>query len=98
MAQLNITLNQDEILQLLSANREDAFKTLLQESLNGILSAESTAQLGAEKYDAANTNANHSCYCQNISGIALAAMSNSFFKKYPGGILFSDTRRNGMPG
>ena len=51
MAQLNITLNQDEILQLLSANREDAFKTLLQESLNGILSAESTAQLGAEKYE-----------------------------------------------
>ena len=25
MAQLNITLNQDEILQLLSADREDAF-------------------------------------------------------------------------
>ena len=34
MAQLNITLNQDEILQLLSADREDAFRTLLQESLN----------------------------------------------------------------
>ena len=29
MAQLNITLNQDEILQLLSSNREDAFKSLL---------------------------------------------------------------------
>ena len=28
MAQLNITLNQDEILQLLSADREDAFRTL----------------------------------------------------------------------
>lgn len=51
MAQLNITLNQDEILQLLSDSREDAFKLLLQESLNSILQAESTAQLGAEKYE-----------------------------------------------
>lgn len=51
MAQLNITLNQDEILQLLSDNREDAFKQLLTESLNGILQAESTAQLGAEPYE-----------------------------------------------
>lgn len=39
MAQLNITLNQDEILQLLSADREDAFRTLLQESLNSVLKA-----------------------------------------------------------
>lgn len=51
MAQLNITLNQEEILQLLSENREDAFKTLLQESLNNILQAESSAQIGAEKYE-----------------------------------------------
>ena len=51
MAQLNITLNQDEILQLLSSNREDAFKTLLTECLNGVLQAESTAQLGAEPYE-----------------------------------------------
>lgn len=51
MAQLNITLNQDEILQLLSDNREDAFKTLLTESLNSILQAESSAQLGAEPYE-----------------------------------------------
>ena len=29
MAQLNITLNQDEILQLLSVDREDAFRVLL---------------------------------------------------------------------
>ncbi len=42
MAQLNITLNQDEILQLLSSNREDAFKSLLTECLNGVLQAEST--------------------------------------------------------
>lgn len=55
MAQLNITLNQDEILQLLSENREDAFKTLLTESLNSILQAESTAQLGAEPYERSNS-------------------------------------------
>ena len=51
MAQLNITLNQDEILQLLSSNRDDAFKALLQDSLNSILQAESTEQLKAEKYE-----------------------------------------------
>lgn len=51
MAQLNITLNQDEILQLLSGDREGAFKTLLQESLNSILKAESKEQLRAEPYE-----------------------------------------------
>lgn len=51
MAQLNITLSQDEILQLLSDNREDAFRTLLTESLNSILQAESAAQIGAEPYE-----------------------------------------------
>jgi len=55
MAQLNITLCQDEILQLLSDNREDAFRTLLTESLNSILQAESTAQLGAEPYERSST-------------------------------------------
>lgn len=51
MAQLNITLNQDEILQLLSNDREDAFRKLLQDSLNGLLQAESAEQLKAEKYE-----------------------------------------------
>ena len=51
MAQLNITLNQEEILQLLSSNRDDAFKQLLQDSLNSILQAESTEQLKAGKYE-----------------------------------------------
>lgn len=51
MAQLNITLNQDEILQLLSSSRGDAFKQLLEDSLNAILKAESTEQLKAEKYE-----------------------------------------------
>lgn len=51
MAQINITLNQDEILQLLSNNREDAFRQLLQDSLNNILQAESAEQLKADKYE-----------------------------------------------
>ena len=50
MAQLNITLNQDEILQLLSADREDAFRTLLQESLNSILKP-NQEQLQAAPYE-----------------------------------------------
>lgn len=50
MAQLNITLNQDEILQLLSADREDAFQNLLQESLNSVLKVESQEQLQAAPY------------------------------------------------
>ena len=51
MAQLNITLNQDEILQLLSSDRDNAFAKLLQDSLNSILKAESTEQLKAEPYE-----------------------------------------------
>jgi transposase-like protein len=55
MAQLNITLNQDEILQLLSSDRDDAFKLFLTECLNAVLQAESTAQLGAEPYERSKT-------------------------------------------
>lgn len=51
MAQLNITLNQEEILQLLRICRTDAFIQLLQESLNGILQVESAEQLRAERYE-----------------------------------------------
>lgn len=51
MAQLNITLNQDEILELLANNSGDAFKKLLQESLNSILKAESDEQLQAAPYE-----------------------------------------------
>ena len=51
MAQLNITLNQEEILSLLSEDRSDAFKKLLQESLNSVLQAESKDQLNAEPYE-----------------------------------------------
>lgn len=51
MARLNITLNQDEILQLLSVDREDAFRVLLQDSLNSILKIESQEQLRAAPYE-----------------------------------------------
>ena len=47
MAQLNITLNQEEIQQLLTNDRNEAFKKLLQESLNSLLKAESEEQLHA---------------------------------------------------
>ena len=52
MAQVNITLNQEEILHLLSTNDSSlAFKELLQKSLNQFLSAESAAQLKAGPYE-----------------------------------------------
>lgn len=47
MAQLNITLNQEEILQLLSIDHNEAFRTMLQNSLNSILKLESQNQLQA---------------------------------------------------
>ena len=51
MAQLNITLNQEEILQLLLEDRGDAFKSILQASLNKILQVESSEQLKAGPYE-----------------------------------------------
>ena len=51
MAQLNITLDQYEILQLLANDRDSVFAKLLQESINCILRAESTEQLKAEPYE-----------------------------------------------
>ena len=51
MAQLNITLNQDEILQLLLADCEEAFRKLLQRTLNDILKVESQEQLQAAPYE-----------------------------------------------
>ena len=69
MAQLNITLNQDEILQLLSESREDAFKKLLQDSLNSILQAESTQQLKAEKYERSEerTDSRNGCRARQLT-------------------------------
>ena len=51
MAQLNITLDQAEILQLLLEDQGEAFKKILQKSLNKILQAESTEQLQAGPYE-----------------------------------------------
>ncbi len=51
MAQLNITLDQAEILQLLLEDRGNAFKSILQTSLNKILQAESSEQLKAKPYE-----------------------------------------------
>ena len=47
MAQLNITLNQEEIQALLLDDRGEAFKQILQTSLNKILQVESAEQLKA---------------------------------------------------
>ena len=51
MAQLNITLNQEEIQALLLDDRGEAFKKILQTSLNKILQAESAEQLKAAPYE-----------------------------------------------
>ena len=57
MAQLNITLNQDEILQLLTNDKDEAFKNLLQQCLNNILRAESDEQIGAAPYERSSARA-----------------------------------------
>ena len=51
MAQLNTTLNQEEIQALLLDDRGEAFKQILQTSLNKILQAESAEQLKAAPYE-----------------------------------------------
>ena len=51
MAQINITLDQEEILQLLCDDRDEAFRQLLQNSLNSVLKAESAEQLKAAPYE-----------------------------------------------
>ena len=52
MAQVNFTLNQEEILLLLSTgDSSSAFKELLKNSFNQFLLAESASQLGVEPYE-----------------------------------------------
>lgn len=51
MAQLNITLNQEKILQLFSNDRNEVFRKLLESSLNSVLKAESQEQLKALPYE-----------------------------------------------
>jgi len=51
MAQINITLSQDEVKQVLMGNREESLKFLLEKILNEIMKAESEEQLGAAKHE-----------------------------------------------
>ena len=51
MAQINITLDQDELLELLSGNREKGFKLLVKKLLDQVLLAESAEQLQAQPYE-----------------------------------------------
>ena len=51
MAQINITLNQEEMLQLFLEDRGEAFKSILQSSLNKILQVESAEQIKAAPYE-----------------------------------------------
>ena len=51
MAQLNITLNQEEVQALLLVDHGEAFKKILQNSLNKILQLESPEQLKAGPYE-----------------------------------------------
>lgn len=51
MAQVNITLSDEEVLQVITGNRDEAFKFLLTRIMNAIMQAESEEQLGAERYE-----------------------------------------------
>lgn len=51
MAQINITLSQDEIMRLIAADSGEAMRAVLQEALNAILRAESDEQIGAARYE-----------------------------------------------
>lgn len=51
MTQLNLTLDQEELLELLAGNREKALKHLVEKILNQVLEMESTEQLCADNYE-----------------------------------------------
>ena len=51
MAQINITLSQEEVLQVLTGDRNEALKFLMERILNSIMKAESEEQLGAPRYE-----------------------------------------------
>lgn len=51
MARFNITLDQEEVLQLLTQDSSNAFKTLLEKTLNQLLKVESAEQLKAQPYE-----------------------------------------------
>ncbi|RRG00041.1 MAG: hypothetical protein DUD39_01310 [Coriobacteriaceae bacterium] len=51
MARINLTLDQDVVLGLLTDGDGDTFRLLLQETLNGVLRAKSAEQLCAQPYE-----------------------------------------------
>lgn len=51
MADINITLSQEEILDLMQSSRPEAFKELFQRSLNAFIQAESEEKLQAKPYE-----------------------------------------------
>lgn len=51
MAQVNITLNDEEVLQVITGDRNEALKFLLEKILNEIMKAESEDQLGASRHE-----------------------------------------------
>lgn len=51
MAQINITLSQDEVKQVLMGDRNESFRFLLEKILNEVMKAESEEQLGAAKHE-----------------------------------------------
>ena len=55
MAQLNLTLNQEEIQELFSSGSSEALRRLLERTLNEILKAESAEQLHAGRYERVET-------------------------------------------
>jgi len=51
MAQSNLTLNREEIQELLTSDNSEAFRRMLERTLNEFLKAESSEQLHAERYE-----------------------------------------------
>lgn len=49
MAQVNLTLSEQEVLQVITGNRDEALKFLLERILNELMQAESQEQLGASR-------------------------------------------------
>ena len=51
MAQVHLTLNDQEILDFLTGNRDEAFKLMVQRIMNEIMKAESSEQIGVSKHE-----------------------------------------------
>lgn len=51
MTQVNFTLTEAEVLQVLSGDREEAFKMLVKKILDQVMLAESAEQLGADRHE-----------------------------------------------